>query len=209
MDGLAACTIIAAPLLDRDDAGWMQMLVFVLVAIIIGIRGILQARKGNVRKTEVDEAEPAGTANRAAEAQGLPVRERLEKWAWLKQSGRAGGATAGRGHKPAMTTTRAVAQAGAPTAGVGKPLGFGRTPGFAQAELPVSELGEMPDFAGEAQGLRPEGMSGHREELAGRHLPELLLDYSDPEALRRAILHYEILGPPLSLRPSAGPVIGP
>ena len=32
------------------------------------------------------------------------------------------------------------------------------------------------------------------------YLSELLTDYSDPEELRRAILHYEILGRPLSLR---------
>ena len=32
------------------------------------------------------------------------------------------------------------------------------------------------------------------------YLSELLTDYADPEELRRAILHYEILGKPLSLR---------
>jgi len=31
-------------------------------------------------------------------------------------------------------------------------------------------------------------------------LPELVLDYSDPDELIKAILHYEILGPPISLR---------
>lgn len=34
------------------------------------------------------------------------------------------------------------------------------------------------------------------------------LDYADPEELRRAILHYEILGKPLSLREPGGRVIG-
>jgi hypothetical protein len=33
-----------------------------------------------------------------------------------------------------------------------------------------------------------------------QHLSDLLSDYRDPVKLRRAILHYEILGPPLSLR---------
>ncbi len=33
-----------------------------------------------------------------------------------------------------------------------------------------------------------------------QHLSDLMADYADPEKLRRAILHYEILGPPLSLR---------
>ena len=38
------------------------------------------------------------------------------------------------------------------------------------------------------------------EMLETQHLSDLLSDYADPEKLRRAILHYEILGPPLSLR---------
>ncbi len=33
-----------------------------------------------------------------------------------------------------------------------------------------------------------------------QYLSDLLSDYADPDKLRRAILHYEILGPPLSLR---------
>ena len=33
-----------------------------------------------------------------------------------------------------------------------------------------------------------------------QQLSDLLADYSDPEKLRKAILHYEILGPPVSLR---------
>jgi len=40
------------------------------------------------------------------------------------------------------------------------------------------------------------------------YLSELLLDYADPEELRRAILHYEILGRPLSLRDPSGDIIG-
>jgi len=38
---------------------------------------------------------------------------------------------------------------------------------------------------------------------------ESLLDYADPDELRRAILHYEILGKPLSLRGPGEHVIGP
>jgi len=34
-----------------------------------------------------------------------------------------------------------------------------------------------------------------------KYLAEALLDYADPDEIRRAILHYEILGKPLSLRP--------
>ncbi len=35
---------------------------------------------------------------------------------------------------------------------------------------------------------------------ASEKLSDLVSDYADPEKLRKAILHYEILGPPISLR---------
>ncbi|MBN2592170.1 MAG: hypothetical protein JXA81_01585 [Sedimentisphaerales bacterium] len=40
------------------------------------------------------------------------------------------------------------------------------------------------------------------------YLSKLLTDYSDPDELRRAILHYEILGKPLSLRNPSDDSIG-
>ena len=41
-----------------------------------------------------------------------------------------------------------------------------------------------------------------------KYLSEILSDYDDPEKLRRAILHYEILGKPISLREPAEHIIG-
>lgn len=42
--------------------------------------------------------------------------------------------------------------------------------------------------------LRPQ------KELPETELPELVLDYTNPDELTKAILYYEILGPPMSLR---------
>ena len=41
-----------------------------------------------------------------------------------------------------------------------------------------------------------------------KYLSEILSDYENPENLRRAILHYEILGKPLSLREPGEHIIG-
>jgi hypothetical protein len=41
-----------------------------------------------------------------------------------------------------------------------------------------------------------------------KYLSEILSDYDDTEKLRRAILHYEILGKPLSLRDPSEHIIG-
>jgi hypothetical protein len=52
--------------------------------------------------------------------------------------------------------------------------------------------------------IQPAGQ-GKRQDVfaqkpASQRLSDLISDYDDPERLTRAILHYEILGPPLSLR---------
>ena len=57
------------------------------------------------------------------------------------------------------------------------------------------------------------GLAGKRKrmpaEVAGSmYLSELLSDYEDPEDLKRAILHYEILGKPLALRDPSRVIIG-
>jgi hypothetical protein len=41
-----------------------------------------------------------------------------------------------------------------------------------------------------------------------KYLSEILLDYADPDELKTAILHYEILGKPLSLRAPSERIIG-
>ena len=50
------------------------------------------------------------------------------------------------------------------------------------------------------KGLRDKQASRAEQISEPEYLSGLLTDYSDPEHLRRAILHYEILGRPLSLR---------
>ena len=48
--------------------------------------------------------------------------------------------------------------------------------------------------------LQDEQASEPAEMQESEYLSEILTDYADPDELRRAILHYEILGKPLSLR---------
>jgi hypothetical protein len=48
--------------------------------------------------------------------------------------------------------------------------------------------------------LQVEQLPEAAQTFESEYLSELLTDYSNPEQLRRAILHYEILGRPLSLR---------
>jgi len=71
------------------------------------------------------------------------------------------------------------------------------------------EFEELPEFTRKAVkklGARRGAIPAEVPEA--EHLPEILSDYDDPEELRRAILHYEILGRPLSLRDPSGRIIG-
>lgn len=82
-----------------------------------------------------------------------------------------------------------------------------------ELSLPSSKIQpdfeELPEFTSEAVkglGARRGGIPAEVPEA--EHLPEILSDYAEPDELRRAILHYEILGRPLSLRDPSGRIIG-
>jgi hypothetical protein len=58
------------------------------------------------------------------------------------------------------------------------------------------------------KGFQEKRISEPEQMPESEYLSEILTDYSDPEELRRAILHYEILGKPLSLRNPSDESIG-
>ena len=68
---------------------------------------------------------------------------------------------------------------------------------------------EIPDFTSKTvKKLKDKRIDSPSEIPQVKHLAEILLDYSDPNELKRAILHYEILGKPLSLRDPSQHIIG-
>lgn len=78
-------------------------------------------------------------------------------------------------------------------------------------ELPElkTRIEELPEFTSAAVKKLTARRGAIPAEMAeAEHLPEILSDYADPDDLRRAILHYEILGRPLSLRDPSGQIIG-
>ena len=51
--------------------------------------------------------------------------------------------------------------------------------------------------------LKPDEIQQGLARDSGGFEPAAVIDYSDPDALKKAILHYEILGKPLALRDEA------
>jgi len=148
----------------------------------------------------------------------------------FQQARRPAGPTPGRPYRPGVQQPRAeVAAARRPVEKFAPeaepPSGLATIEPLAEPELSLPsskiqpEFEELPELRAEIQGL-PEftskafkGLGARRgaipAEMPGEeHLPEILSDYADPEELRRAILHYEILGRPLSLRDPSGRIIG-
>lgn len=53
--------------------------------------------------------------------------------------------------------------------------------------------------------LEPDGVQLNTLRESGGFDPAVIIDYSDPDAIKKAILHYEILGRPLALRDTPDP----
>jgi len=219
MENLLAQLILAARNSDSEDTGWMQMLVFIVLAAFYVIGSILQARANKQQKLEQEEPgrKPPESTRRTPKAfKQTPYRQ----------------AQRPVGHAPKIQPSPQVAkpQVQPPRRKIVRPQPAGRKSSIKteQAiELPTLEaletpkvslpgpqlqadLEELPEFtvetvekdirlsSVEALGDKRIGIAGETPQT--KYLAEILLDYDDPEKLRRAILHYEILGKPLSLR---------
>jgi hypothetical protein len=71
------------------------------------------------------------------------------------------------------------------------------------------KLAKLPEFtSGAVKRLEAKHIGISEETPQGKYLSEILSDYADASRLRNAILHYEILGKPLSLRDPSAHIIG-
>ena len=193
-----------------DDTGWMQLLVFVVMGVIYAVASIVRA-KG--KKAELEEQgkeqlarKPAEPARRAAQRQRTQQASRLARPAPTGKYQAA--AQAQQQRRPVVRPQRV-----APKAAVEKRLA---------AEMPALELlqevigpeaeaklEELPEFTATTVGKvvrKPQGVSPPA--LRAVHLADILSDYAHPDDLRRAILHYEILGKPVALRGPREDIIG-
>jgi len=160
-----------------DDAeGWMNTLVVVLLVVFWAIGGILKARAKKTKATEAEDEEyskgPFRPTARPATAKPVYLPSRI--------------ASAEQGRRPEVQRGQAGVKALAmeteprpakPSVTVRKAQG----PETAVAKV-TGEWAEKPVSAPEEPAIEP------------------LLSTEEPDELKKAILHYEILGKPLSLR---------
>ena len=174
----------------------MNILVIVVVAVMYGLGSIIKAK--------------------GKKAQGQQGEKQLTRGPTHKP------ATGGRGVlEQFFNELRSLAE---PTQGrESRPIGQPASQKIARPQPAVRKYAEAKQ-AGQVQlttrpaepeftGKTVEGLAGKRMDRAAevpesKYLSEVLLDFTDPDDLRIAILHYEILGRPLSLRDPSGQIIG-
>jgi len=207
----------------------MNILVLVLVAAVYGLATILKA-KG--KKKVQDQAEEELTRKPARKPEG--GRGLLEQF--VREIQRAVEPTQERESRPAAQPTRPKVARPQPAPTVRKyadeakkvspvqpttPLAKPKRSGLELSipvpqvqpefeELPELQTGieALPDFTTKAVERLVGKRKGMAEVPESKYLSEVLADFTDPEDLRMAILHYEILGRPLSLRDPSGQIIG-
>ena len=196
-----------------DLQGWMNILFIVILAVFWAVAGIVKAK---ARKSEPeDEGESPSQPARRPPTRGSTLREQLLRQFYGLTGPSEREPSAQDPKRPdteaAATPLAEPAYADALRRAVQKHPAAQPPPELQseRPEAPVQTEIETPpafrrnlatDLADQAVHV-PAGLP-QADELA-----ELLLDYSDPEELRRAILHYEILGRPLSLRDSSAHTI--
>jgi hypothetical protein len=187
MNDLVTQIVCGARWLDAEDSGWTQILVFIVMAVIYALGSIAKTKK--VKTKEGEEPAKGGLAG---ESLNPPGKQQITK-AGLPHTPRTGRRVIIQpvtDRQPAVVSTE-VAQV-QPAHTLSPPLG-----------RQVIELAARTSSEKETKGVQIPS-----EVPVPAYLTEILSDYADPEKVRKVILHYEILGKPLSVREPPDNTIG-
>ena len=226
MNALLAQFILVA---RGNDEGWMNILVLVLVAAVYGLTTILKVKKGKKSQEQADEQQIRKPQRKPESGRGV-----LEQF--VREIQQAFEPTEDQESRPSVQPPRPKVSRPQPASAVRKytaeakqvsrpktliPPVKPKRPGL-ELSMPALQLQpefeELPELQTGIEALPEvttkavERLVGKRKSMAevpeSKYLSEVLADFTDPEDLRMAILHYEILGRPLSLRDPSGQIIG-
>lgn len=163
---------------NSDDGGWMQILIFVVIAVFYGISYIIKAAK--TVKTEQQEQKGKPQARRSP-FQRINQKVQRPVRSGVREQPRRQVQAANREISRPMPVVEKI------TAKMTETLE--ETP--IQAEMTGKPL-QGP------KGLKSPGLDTSKQKKIMAEKPSIKFD--DSEMLKKAILHYEILGKPVSLR---------
>ena len=200
----------------RRGPDWSNIIFIVFLAIFWAVGGILKAKKKAQNKkadaqglgpkpgskpAEGTKAKPKGPFQQIRAA----IEAELQKQRELQQQAQQARRKVVR-PQPAV---RKIAIKPKRSTGIHtiEPMEETRLPSaIAEVQPKLEKLPEYTTKTVQSVGAKRIGTAAQVPQT--RHLAEILTDYSDPDELKRAILHYEILGRPLSLRDPSGHIIG-
>jgi len=178
--------ILAARSNDTDGSNWTQLLVLVILAVFYALGTIV---KSKANKAEQQPEQPEGPGDMPIQSRRTPHRHLQRREVTRPKPQLAVRKFAAPTPAPTIQL-RAIKPSPAPELSL-------RTPKLEPA------LEELPEFTRKlTTKLKSQELSilSPKPVTQPVSLQQLLLDYADPDDLKRAILHYEILGKPLSLR---------
>jgi len=174
---------------NAEDTGWMQFVVIVVLAVIYGLGSIIKAKAGKAERQGEEELTRKPVRRPPDVSKGLQEKPFVPR-------------------RPASPARRKIVRPQPafqkPTAKEEQKIEFGTKRPQLQPKLE-----KLPEFTSEAvKVLGPRRVSVPAETPPAKYLSNILLDYAEADSLRRVILHYEILGKPLSLRGPSEHIIG-
>jgi len=205
--------------------GWVNVLFIVVVAVLYAVGALIKGAGAKAQKREGQNqprqpqretwqqklARKAREMQQAAEARTREVAERmrrLDEKVGKQQAERLGAATGPVPPPQGQSTVHPARGAESISAyEPGAPESTAGRRGTRQHQ-PAGEpkrATEAPGIEPTIEGIRDRGLQPARPLTSARREPTSvpalsIIDYEDPDALKKAILHYEILGKPLALR---------
>jgi len=196
-----------------NDEGWMNILVLVVLAAVYGLGALIKA-KG--KKSEDQAQEPqTRKPQRKPSPGGRGILEQLFREIQQAAEGKTTQETRPSGQTARQQTIRPQAAVRKYAAQVKdakqtqsmsappKPKLSKPTP---QVQSDFEILPELDTDIKSFPEFNSKDMSA--ETVESSYFSDVLSDYEDPDELKRAILHYEILGKPLALRDPSMVIIG-
>ena len=200
MNDFVTQIICGARWLDAEDSGWTQILVFVVMVVIFALGNISKARR--VKTGEGEEEQLTRKAKRRLQliGEGFKV-ETPSRSGWTASMLRAEGQIKIRPTEVQQPAVIGVKAAKEKLAIAAEQTGQIQAPAVVKVSAALKPVVEVLEAAAKAVGeVQKKGVPIVAEVPVPTNLSEILSTYADPEELRRAILHYEILGKPLSIR---------
>ena len=202
---------------SRGTKDWGNILFIVFLAIFWAIGGILKAKKNaqekkageqglgpkpGVKPAESTKAKPKGPFQQIRAA----IEAELQKQRELQQQAAQQARSKVVRPKPAVRKVAIKPERTARIPAVERVTKTGLPSPTAEVEPKIEILPELTNKTIKKFSDKQKAVAGQLPR--SKYLSEILSDYSDADDLKRAILHYEILGRPLSLRDPSGRIIG-